>query len=55
MGGQQKLHTIIIGASTTGLLVAQGLKKAGFPYSLFEYETSASYQTRPREWGMTMH
>lgn len=55
MGNEKKLHTIIIGAGTTGLLVAQGLKKASLPYSLFEYETSTSYQTRPREWGMTMH
>ncbi|KAF2804721.1 FAD/NAD(P)-binding domain-containing protein [Mytilinidion resinicola] len=55
MATERKLHTIIIGAGTTGLLVAQGLKKANLPYSLYEYETDTSYQTRPREWGMTLH
>jgi 2-polyprenyl-6-methoxyphenol hydroxylase-like FAD-dependent oxidoreductase len=55
MENQKKLHTIVIGAGTTGLLVAQGLKKAGLPYSIFEYESDTTYQTRPREWGMTLH
>ncbi|OCK81663.1 FAD/NAD(P)-binding domain-containing protein [Lepidopterella palustris CBS 459.81] len=55
MASEKKLHTIIIGGGTSGLLVAQGLKKAGLPYSIFEQETSTSYQTRPREWGMTLH
>lgn len=29
--------------------------KAGLPYTIFESETSSTYQTRPREWGMTLH
>ncbi|KAK7728370.1 hypothetical protein SLS63_006599 [Diaporthe eres] len=60
----KKLHTLIIGAGMTGLLVAQGLKKVGedsavlranLPFTIFEYETSTTYQSRPREWGMTLH
>ncbi|KAF2788432.1 FAD/NAD(P)-binding domain-containing protein [Melanomma pulvis-pyrius CBS 109.77] len=50
-----ELHTLIIGAGTSGLLVAQGLKKAGLPFTIFEQETAQTYQTRPREWGMTLH
>ncbi|KAF3042653.1 hypothetical protein E8E12_005228 [Didymella heteroderae] len=41
--------------STSGLLVAQGLKKNGIAFTIFESETSTTYQTRPREWGMTLH
>ncbi|KAF2194145.1 FAD/NAD(P)-binding domain-containing protein [Zopfia rhizophila CBS 207.26] len=55
MTSERKIHTLIIGAGTTGLLIAQGLKYAGLPYSLFEQETSQTYLTRPREWGMTLH
>ncbi|KAG9186309.1 hypothetical protein G6011_02865 [Alternaria panax] len=28
---------------------------ADIPFSIFESETSTTYQTRPREWGMTLH
>ncbi|KAF2267335.1 FAD/NAD(P)-binding domain-containing protein [Lojkania enalia] len=55
MAYTREIHTLIIGAGTSGLLVAQGLKKAGLPYSIFEQESSSAYQTRPREWGMTLH
>ncbi|KAF2116985.1 hypothetical protein BDV96DRAFT_571368 [Lophiotrema nucula] len=55
MAGRKDVHTLIIGAGTSGLLVAQGLKKAGLPFTIFEQETLSTYQTRPREWGMTLH
>lgn len=29
--------------------------QAKLPFTVFEYETSTTYQTRPREWGMTLH
>jgi 2-polyprenyl-6-methoxyphenol hydroxylase-like FAD-dependent oxidoreductase len=66
-------HVLIVGAGTSGLLIAQGLKKvatspalqndymantttqANIPFSIFEFETSTTYQMRPREWGMTLH
>lgn len=35
----------------TSLLFLQ----ANLPFRIFEYETSTTYQTRPREWGMTLH
>ncbi|KAF2713405.1 FAD/NAD(P)-binding domain-containing protein [Pleomassaria siparia CBS 279.74] len=28
---------------------------AGLPFTIFEQETESTYQTRPREWGMTLH
>ncbi|PSN75230.1 FAD/NAD(P)-binding domain-containing protein [Corynespora cassiicola Philippines] len=55
MAHSRSIHTLIIGAGTSGLLVAQGLKKAGLPFTIFEAENSNTYQTRPREWGMTLH
>ncbi|CAN9297654.1 unnamed protein product [Alternaria alternata] len=53
--GNNGLHILIVGAGTSGLLIAQGLKKANISFSIFETETSTTYQTRPREWGMTLH
>ncbi|CAN9465768.1 unnamed protein product [Alternaria alternata] len=53
--GNNDLHILIVGAGTSGLLIAQGLKKANISFSIFETETSTTYQTRPREWGMTLH
>ncbi|KAI4125379.1 MAG: hypothetical protein LQ347_005395 [Umbilicaria vellea] len=46
-------HVLVIGAGITGLLLAQGLRKAGFRCSIFESETAAQY--RPREWTMGLH
>ncbi|KAA6409475.1 MAG: hypothetical protein FRX48_07029 [Lasallia pustulata] len=48
-------HVTVVGAGTTGLLLAQGLKSAGVSCTVFERETSETYRTRPREWGMTLH
>ncbi|KAH4162708.1 hypothetical protein HBI81_222970 [Parastagonospora nodorum] len=53
--GTKPPHVLIIGAGTSGLLIAQGLKKASIPFTIFESETPSTYQTRPREWGMTLH
>ncbi|KAF1850080.1 FAD/NAD(P)-binding domain-containing protein [Cucurbitaria berberidis CBS 394.84] len=53
--GKKDLHVLIVGAGTSGLLTAQGLKKASISFTIFESETTSTYQTRPREWGMTLH
>ncbi|KAF2163171.1 hypothetical protein M409DRAFT_26614 [Zasmidium cellare ATCC 36951] len=47
------LHVLINGAGTGGLLLAQGLKKRGISFEVFEQEESAS-QYRAREWGMSV-
>ncbi|KAL3458147.1 hypothetical protein BJX64DRAFT_292412 [Aspergillus heterothallicus] len=49
------LKVIIIGAGTTGLLLAQGLKQAGINAKVYERETPEMYIDRPREWGMSLH
>ncbi|PMD19558.1 FAD/NAD(P)-binding domain-containing protein [Hyaloscypha hepaticicola] len=48
------LHVLIIGAGVTGLLIAQGLKKNGIDYSIFESDSTSS-RPRSREWGMSIH
>ncbi|KAF2025085.1 FAD/NAD(P)-binding domain-containing protein [Setomelanomma holmii] len=53
--GTKDMHVLIVGAGTSGLLIAQGLKKASVPFTIFESESTSTYQTRPREWGMTLH
>lgn len=40
---------------TTGLLVAQGLKKADISFEIFERETSANSTERARDWSMALH
>ncbi|KAI9821671.1 MAG: hypothetical protein M1827_002252 [Pycnora praestabilis] len=54
---QDEQHVLIIGAGNTGLLIAQGLKKAGIRFSIFDRESSASaYKTcLQRDWGLTLH
>ncbi|KAL2833791.1 hypothetical protein BDW59DRAFT_156593 [Aspergillus cavernicola] len=49
------LQVIIIGAGTTGLLLAQGLKQTGIKATVYERETPEMYMDRPREWGMSLH
>lgn len=44
---------IIIGAGLIGLTLAQGLKKAGFSYKI--YDRDGSLHQRPAGWGITMH
>ncbi|RFU28732.1 hypothetical protein B7463_g7610, partial [Scytalidium lignicola] len=48
------LHVLIVGAGVTGLLIAQGLNKAGISYSIFESEPTST-RPRAREWGMSIH
>ncbi|KAI3317549.1 FAD/NAD(P)-binding domain-containing protein [Xylariaceae sp. AK1471] len=43
---------IIVGAGSTGAALAQGLKKAGIPFALYEKEASP---TRERNWNMALH
>lgn len=54
ISNRRDAHVLIIGAGVTGCLVAQGLKKAGIAYSIFESESTAS-RPRTREWGMSIH
>ncbi|TKA80706.1 hypothetical protein B0A55_03701 [Friedmanniomyces simplex] len=49
------MEVLIIGAGTTGLLLAQGLKQAGINAIICERDLGERYKTRPREWGMTLH
>ncbi|CZR51460.1 related to monooxygenase [Phialocephala subalpina] len=46
-------HVLIVGAGITGLLIAQGLKKAGITYTIFDAETPGI--SRPREWTLAIH
>ncbi|KAK4609214.1 FAD-dependent monooxygenase phnB [Fulvia fulva] len=47
------IHVLIVGAGLGGLLLAQGLKKHGISFSIFESERSAAVY-RAREWGMSI-
>ncbi|KAK3115617.1 hypothetical protein LTR53_004875 [Teratosphaeriaceae sp. CCFEE 6253] len=49
------MEVLIIGAGTTGLLLAHGLKQAGIKATICEGDTGDRYKYRPREWGMTLH
>ena len=53
MSAFSKQHILIVGAGIAGLCLAQGLKRAGIPYTVFEAEESHIY--RPREWTMIIH
>lgn len=44
---------IIIGAGLVGLTLAQGLRKAGFSFQI--YDRDSSLDERPAGWGITMH
>ena len=44
---------IIIGAGLVGLTLAQGLKKAGFSYRI--YDRDGSLHDRPAGWGISVH
>lgn len=49
------MEVLIIGAGCTGLLLAQGLNRAGIKAAVYERETPKYYAGRPREWGMSLH
>lgn len=44
---------IIIGAGIVGLTLAQGLKKHGFAFKI--YDRDSSIDERPAGWGITLH
>ena len=44
---------IIIGAGLVGLTLAQGLKRAGFNFQI--YDRDNDIDERPAGWGITMH
>ncbi|WPH00023.1 Hypothetical protein R9X50_00284600 [Acrodontium crateriforme] len=46
-------HFIIIGAGITGLILAQGLKKQGVSFEIFERDPNAEF--RGAGWGLTIH
>ncbi|KAK3075181.1 hypothetical protein LTR53_001712 [Teratosphaeriaceae sp. CCFEE 6253] len=49
------MEVLVIGAGTTGLLLAHGLKQAGIKATICEGDAGERYKNRPREWGMTLH
>ncbi|KAF9870872.1 hypothetical protein CkaCkLH20_11544 [Colletotrichum karsti] len=51
----ETLHVAIIGAGATGLLIAQGLKKANIRVSVFEGMSQDTYDNNPRTWTMALH
>ncbi|KAF2400540.1 FAD/NAD(P)-binding domain-containing protein [Trichodelitschia bisporula] len=46
-------RVIIIGAGATGLAIAQGLKKANVPVTIYEKHPSLTHH--PRDWNMGLH
>jgi 2-polyprenyl-6-methoxyphenol hydroxylase-like FAD-dependent oxidoreductase len=44
---------LIIGAGVVGLTLAQGLRKAGIPFQIFEALESSSEKSQG--WGLTLH
>lgn len=46
---------LVIGGGSCGLALAQGLRKAGIPYTLYERDSAEEYQLRPRDWGSLLH
>ncbi|GKZ30515.1 hypothetical protein AbraIFM66950_009354 [Aspergillus brasiliensis] len=46
---------LIIGAGATGLLIAQGLKKAGITAKIFERYPEQKYVERSGQWTMALH
>lgn len=43
---EQRVHVIIIGAGIGGLCLAQGLKKNGIPFTVFERDPTPNYRTQ---------
>ncbi|KAH8693720.1 hypothetical protein BGW36DRAFT_409362 [Talaromyces proteolyticus] len=48
-------HVIIAGAGVTGVLIAQGLKKAGIRASIYERYPKAKYEDRAGNWTVALH
>ncbi|RDL39632.1 FAD protein [Venustampulla echinocandica] len=49
----QSLRVLIVGAGSAGLLVAQVLKQAGIPCTVFEQDTNI--RQRPRDWSFGLY
>lgn len=52
---QSETHVIIVGAGATGLLIAQGLKKAGISAAVYERYPYDEYKKRSGKWTMALH
>lgn len=50
-----EFKVLIIGGGSCGLTLAQGLRKAGIPYTLYERDSKDDYHNRPRDWGSLLH
>lgn len=46
---------LIIGGGSCGLALAQGLRKHGIDYTLYERDSADEYHNRPRDWGSLLH
>ncbi|KAI9684932.1 MAG: hypothetical protein M1822_005581 [Bathelium mastoideum] len=55
MGKREDFHVLLIGAGTTGLSIAQGLKKLGVSCTVFERQEQHGYVHWEREWSMALH
>ncbi|KAI9729456.1 MAG: hypothetical protein M1834_006837 [Cirrosporium novae-zelandiae] len=49
---KKNLHIVILGAGTTGLLIAQGLQKNEISFSVYERQDENTYKNHPRQWAM---
>lgn len=47
------MHVLIAGCGIAGLTVAQGCRRNGIPYTIFEKDASASARTQG--WSLTLH
>ncbi|QKX61946.1 uncharacterized protein TRUGW13939_09102 [Talaromyces rugulosus] len=48
-------HVLIVGAGATGLLIAQGLKKAGIRATIYERYSREEYEERAGKWTVALH
>ncbi|KAF5023033.1 hypothetical protein F66182_4917 [Fusarium sp. NRRL 66182] len=55
MATSEEAQVLIVGAGATGLLIAQGLKKAGIQATVCERESEQSYHEKPGWWNMALH
>ncbi|KAH8168443.1 FAD binding domain-containing protein [Sarocladium implicatum] len=53
MSAVEQKPIIVVGAGLVGLTLAQGLKKAGFTFQVFDRDPSLD--ARPAGWGITVH
>lgn len=46
---------LVIGGGNCGLALAQGLRKHGIDYAVYERDSADEYHNRPRDWGALLH